>query len=102
MIKNRTLRVIIILVALLFLNIEAAQAGLVYKIRVYFRHEFPDQHLLAWSFVCICIVAFLIYVVFASVLIGNQKWDWLNYYSYQPNRHNYQSKRVAIQKITGI
>jgi hypothetical protein len=48
------------------------------------------------------IVAFLLYVIFAPVLIGKEKWDWLNYYSYQPNRHDYQSKRVSIQKISGI
>src|SRR5688572_4885566 len=99
--KNKTLRVIIILVGLLFLNIEAAQAGLVHKLKIYINHEFPNYQFI-YITITLLVLALLAYVIFAPVLIGKEKWAWLNYYSYQPNRHDYQSKRVSIQKISGI
>jgi hypothetical protein len=86
---------------MLFLNIEAAQAGLVHKIKLYIRHECPDYQLL-YIALALLVLGFLSYVLFAPVLIGKEKWAWLNYYSYQPNRHDYQSKRATIQKISGI
>ena len=99
--KNRTLRVIIILVGLLFLNIEAANAGLVTKLKIYIRHEFSDFELF-YMVGGLFTVGFLAYVIFTPVMIGKEKWAWLNYYSYHPNRHAYQSKRVMVKKISGI
>jgi hypothetical protein len=99
--KNTTVRVIIILVALLFLNIEAAHAGLVQKIKIYIRHEFPNDQLL-FIVSSILFLGCLGYILFAPVLIGKEKWAWLNYYSYQPNRHDYQNKRMSIKKISSI
>ena len=99
--KNRTLRVIIILISLLFLNIEAAHAGLIHKLKSYIRLEFTDFELF-YIFGGSLSLAFLGYVIFTPVLIGNKKWAWLNYYSYQPNRHDYQSKRDMVKKISGI
>lgn len=89
------------MVSLLFLNIEAAHAGLVHKLKNYIRLEFTDIELF-YIFGGSLSLAFLGYVIFTPVHIGNKKWAWLNYYSYQPNRHDYQSKRVMVKKISGI
>ena len=97
----RTIKVIVTLVALLFLNIEAAQAGLVNKLKVYIRHEFTDYQLF-YFIGGLLVTGFLGYIVFAPVMIGNQKWAWLNYSTYQPSRHHYSSKRRAITKISRI
>jgi hypothetical protein len=99
--KSRTLRVIIILVATLFLNIEAAQAGLIQKLKLYFRQEFPHNEFLL-LFGGLVFAAFIVYVLFAPVLINKQKWSWLNYYSYQPGRQDYKSKRITVKKISEI
>jgi hypothetical protein len=99
--KKGTLKTIIILVAMLFINIEAAQAGLVHKFRIYIRHEFSDYQLL-YIISGIMLISFLSYIIFTPVLIGKEKWSWLSYYSYNPNRHAYQSKRNVIKKISGI
>ena len=99
--KKGTLKTIIILVALLFINIEAAQAGLVNKFKIYIRHEFSDYQLL-YLIAGFVFLGFLSYIIFTPVLIGKQKWAWLTYYSYNPNRHHYQNKREMIKKISGI
>jgi hypothetical protein len=99
--KNGTFKIIVILVGLLFLNIEAAQAGLVHKFKIYIRHEFSDFQLI-YSIGGLLIFGFLSYVIFTPVPIGKEKWAFFNYYSYNPNRHDYQSKRMMIKKISGI
>jgi hypothetical protein len=99
--KNGTIKTIIVLIALLFINIEAAQAGLVHKLKLYIRHEFSDYQLLYIS-VAILFLGFLAYIIFTPVLIGKQKWAWLSYYSYNPSRHAYQSRREVIKKISEI
>ena len=99
--KKGTLKTIIILIGLLFINIEAAQAGLIHKFKIYIRHEFPDYQLL-YVTLGLLLFGFLSYIIFTPVLIGKQKWAWLTYYSYNPNRHDYQSKRVMVKKISGI
>ena len=99
--KSRTIKVIITLVALLFLNIEAAQAGLIHKLKIYIRHEFADFQLL-YLVVGLLVTGFLGYIIFTPVLIGNQKWSWLNYSSFPPSRNNYSSKKDSIAKISQI
>ena len=99
--KKGTLKTIIILVALLFINIEAAQAGLIHKFKIYIRHEFSDYQLV-YFVAGFLFFSFLSYIIFTPVLIGKEKWAWLSYYSYNPNRHDYQSKREMVQKISGI
>lgn len=99
--RNGTFKVIVILVGLLFLNIEAAQAGLIHKFKIYIRHEFSDFQLI-YFIGGILIFGFLSYVVFMPVPIGREKWALFSYYSYNPGRHGYQSKRVSIKKISGI
>lgn len=99
--KNTTLRVIIILVSLLFLNIEAAHAGLIHKLRIYISHELSPVQM---YYICAVtlIIGFLAYVVFSPILIGNQKWAWHNYFTFNPGRNSYQSKRHMVKKISVI
>jgi hypothetical protein len=99
--RKGTLKTIIILVGLLFLNIEAAHAGLIHKFKIYIRHEFSDYQLLYFAG-GLLFFGFLSYIIFTPVFIGKRKWAWLSYYSYTPNRHDYQSKRVMVKKISGI
>jgi hypothetical protein len=99
--KNGTFRIIIILVSLLFLNIEAAQAGLVHKFKLYIRHEFSDFQLI-YSIGGLLIFGFLSYVIFTPVPIGKEKWAFFNYYYYGAGRHDYQNKRVMVKKIERI
>src|SRR5689334_19047149 len=98
---SRTLKVIIILVALLFLNIEAAHAGLIHKFKIYIRHEFSGQQIF-YVLASVIVIGFLTYVIFAPLPIGKERWYWLKYYSYTPARHDYQSKRDMVKKISGI
>ncbi len=99
--KNTTLRLIIILVGLLFLNIEAAHAGLVHKLKIYISHELSPLQV---YYICgsLLLFGFLAYVVFSPILIGNQKWAWHNYFSFNPERQSYQNKRDMVKKISGI
>jgi len=99
--KKGTLKTIIILVSLLFINIEAAQAGLIQKFKLYIRHEFSDYQL-TYFIGGLLFLGFFSYIIFTPVLIGKKKWAWLSYYSYNPGRHDYQSKRVMVKKISGI
>lgn len=99
--KKGTIKTILILVSLLFLNIEAAHAGLIGKIKIYIHHEFTDLQL-AYSLFSLGAIGFILYVIFAPVEIGKQKRAWLSYYSYSPSRHKYQSKRDSIRKIEEI
>jgi hypothetical protein len=99
--KKGTFRIIVILVSLLFVNIEAAQAGLIHKVRIYIRHEFSDYQLF-YFLSALLFFGFLSYIIFTPVLIGKQKWAWLSYYSYTPGRHDYQSKRDVVKKISTI
>jgi hypothetical protein len=99
--NNRTFRIIVLLVGLLFINIEAANAGLVQKFRLYIKHEFSDTQLI-YLVSIFMILGFLTYVLFTPVSIGKEKRGWLNYYSYMPNNHDYQRKRDVVKKISNI
>ena len=99
--KNTTLRFIIVLVALLFLNIEAAQAGLVHKIRVFVTHEFPNNHIELWL-LGLAVVGFLLYVVFSPVEIGREKWSWIKLFTFQAGAKSYQKKRQSVNRIAEI
>lgn len=99
--KKGTLKTIIILVVMLFINIEAAQAGLINKFKIYIRHEFSDYQLF-YLVVGFLFFGLLSYIIFTPVFIGKERWAWLSYYSYNPNRHDYHSKRLMVTKISGI
>ncbi len=99
--EKKTFKVIVILVGLLFLNIEAAHAGLVHKFKLFIRTEFSDFQLL-YVVGALVIFAFLIYIVFSPVRIGQEKWSWINYYTYNPSRQNYHNKRLIVSRISDI
>lgn len=99
--KNRTIKIIITLVGMLFLNIEAAHAGLLGKFKVYIHHEFSDLQLF-YTLLFTSLFAFIVYVIFTPVVIDKRKWAMLSYYSYKPSRHNFQSKKDTIRKIEEI
>src|SRR5258706_1659733 len=96
-----TLKFIIILVSMLFINIEAAHAGLVHKFRLYISHEFSNLQLFYLS-AGLLTFSCLIYIVFSPLPIGKAKWSWFSYYSYNPARNHYQNKRSAVKRISGI
>jgi hypothetical protein len=97
--NKSTLRVIIILVSLLFINIEAAQAGLVHKLRLYIRHEFSETQLIYWT-VCVLALSSLLYIIFSPLPIGQEKWSWFHYYTYNPKRSSFHRKRAAVTRIS--
>lgn len=92
--NRATLRTIIILVSLLFLDIEAAHAGLIQKFRVFILQEFPGYQ---WLYLSIALLSagFLAYVVFTPVVIGKEKWAWLNV-------PDYQARRQSVSRISEI
>ena len=97
--KRSTIKTIIILVALLFINIEAANAGLISKLKLYIHHEFSMTELFYYSLGLITL-SFVSYVIAAPVSIGREKASWMNYYRYSPLK--YQYKRETVRKITEI
>jgi len=99
--SNRTFRIIVLLVGLLFINIEAANAGLIQRFRLYIRHEFSNTQLF-YIVSIFMILGFLTYVLFTPVSIGKEKRSELNYYSYNPGAKDYQRKRDVVKKISSI
>ncbi len=97
--NSRTVKVILILVGLLFANIEAAHAGLIHKLKLYIHHEFTDwQFLLALAGTLL--FGFLTYIIATPVSIGKQKLIWLTSFSY--NKGSFDSKRKFITKAGNI
>lgn len=96
---KKTYKFILVLVALLFANIEAAHAGLVHKLKLYIHHEFSD-----WQFLLILIgfISFglLTYIIATPVSIGKQKLIWLTSFSY--SRDSFESKRKFVAKTGNI
>jgi hypothetical protein len=99
--SKRLLKVILILVSLLFLNIEAAQAGLVNKLRLYIRAEFPPHQLALILFVVFTLAAFC-YIIFTPLSINNERWSWYNYFSFQPEKGGFKNKRALVKRINNI
>ncbi|MCC6369648.1 MAG: hypothetical protein IT236_01445 [Bacteroidia bacterium] len=97
--SNRTFKTILFLVGLLFLNIEAAKAGLLNRFKYFIHSEFNNEQL-AFLSIGFVLLAGLLYVMFAPVAIGNQKSIWLDY---SPKAHKggtYQSKRDQVKRIS--
>lgn len=94
--KKRTLKTIIILVSLLFLNIEAAQAGLVHKFRAYIVQEFPGNlfiYILGATFT-VAALSYIIYVpAFKEEKTKNLK---------EKLARDFQSQKECVKKISAI
>lgn len=99
--NSRTFKVIVILVGLLFINIEAAQAGLIHKFKAIILHEFPDYQIL-YITMGFAAVGFVLYVMLTPVSIGNQKSIWLDYFPNNPNKSPYQNKKDLVKRISVI
>jgi hypothetical protein len=99
--KKGTFRFIIVLVALLFLNIEAAQAGIVQRIRFYIHSEFPD-HQFTYLMIIAVFISLVAYIIIAPVPIGKEKWSKLDYYRIQPRRHTYKARRISVNRIADL
>jgi hypothetical protein len=98
--NNRTLKVIVILVPMLFLNIEAAHAGLVHKVKLYILHEFTDFQLI-YIFAGVFLLAFFLYIIAMPVNIGKEKRVWFidQDTSFSPD---YGARRQTVKRISGI
>jgi hypothetical protein len=99
--NKSTLRFIVVLMAMLFLNIEAAQAGLISRFRLYIHREFPDQQF-PWLLTGLVVAGFLLYILFAPVPIGKEKRVWLNYEPFQRKKHSYHKKRSSVSRIANV
>ena len=99
--KNKTLRVIIILVGLLVLNIEAAHAGITHKFRVFIHHELSDFQLLYVSLGALTL-SFFAYIIFMPAF--KNKPSYATGSTYFPNYqlNTYQDKRERVKKILEI
>jgi hypothetical protein len=99
--KNKTVRVIIILVGLLVLNIEAAQAGITHKFKVLIGNELSNFQLF-YVTGGVLTLSLLSYIIFAPALKGKQSsiGNYNHFADYSTN--NYQNKRVRIRRIAEI
>lgn len=96
--SKATVKIIGLMVALLFINIEVAQAGLIRRFRVFLHTEFPNSHLGLWILSAILLI-FMAYVVFSPLKIGTERWNWLKMYRYNPSTVTFKKKRQAISAI---
>jgi hypothetical protein len=93
---KKTFKVIVILVSLLFLNIEAAQAGLVTKFRHFIQAEFPQNEL--WYIIgAVFSTGFVLYVICAPVP-GQQKTS-ISHFDFFFRANSYTDKRMTVKKI---
>jgi len=99
--SKSTLRFTILLVFSLFLNIEAAQAGLINRIRIYVLREFPDYQF-PWLFSGLALTVLLLYILLAPVKIGKEKRIWLNYDPFPARRHRYDQKKASVSRISEV
>ena len=95
--KNRTFKVIVILVGLLFLNIEAAHAGLIQKFKVYIGHEFPGFQLI-YIVAATLSLGLLTYIILTPAFKEKGKFAGNRYIS----QETYQNKRDRVKKIAEI
>lgn len=95
--NNRTFKVIVILVGLLFLNIEAAQAGLIQRFKVYIGHEFPGNQPL-YILAVLLPAAILCYIILIPISFKDNGRLVSGYYTHQ----SFGSKRNRVRKISNI
>ncbi|MBX3164941.1 MAG: hypothetical protein KF900_10720 [Bacteroidetes bacterium] len=94
--KKRTLKTIIILVSLLFLNIEAAQAGLIHKFKVYIGQEFSGQ-LLFYTLGITFTIASLGYIMYAPAFKEEKAKTFR-----ERLKNDFQSQKERVRKISQI
>ncbi|HOZ86787.1 MAG TPA: hypothetical protein PL029_03465 [Bacteroidia bacterium] len=99
--KNKTVRVIVILVGLLVLNIEAAHAGITHKFKVFINHELSDFQLMYVSFGLLSL-SVLGYIIFMPAFKDKGNFAGGAAYFQNYTTHTYQHKRKRIKKIAQI
>ena len=95
------IKLILVLVGMLFLNIEAAHAGLVGKVKLYIRAEFAPEQLTA-IVAALLGLAVLGYVLFTPVRINNERRRWLNYFSHSNHRKSMRHRRQFVARINHV
>lgn len=99
--KNRTVRVIIILIGLLVLNIEAAQAGITHKFKVLIASELSNFQMIYISGGLLTL-GFLTYVIFTPAFKEKGKTAAIPAYFFNSSHQNYEIRRQRIKKIADI
>ena len=99
--KNKTLRVIIILVGLLVLNIEAAHAGITHKFKVLISNELSDFQLFYMGGGALSL-ALLAYIIFTPAFKEKGKSSLAGTYIENYGTHTFKVRRNRIRKISGI
>jgi hypothetical protein len=99
--KNRTVRVIVILVGLLVLNIEAAHAGITHKVKAFINHELSDFQLMYVSFGLLS-AGFLGYVIFMPAFKDKSRNNGNTTYFQNYSFHTFYHKKKRIKKISQI
>lgn len=99
--KNKTFRVIIILVGLLVLNIEAAHAGITHKFRAFIHHELSDFQLLYVSLGLLSL-SLLGYIIFMPAFKNKRSFATGSVYFQNYNLNAYQNRRERVKKISEI
>jgi len=98
--SKRLIRFIAILVSLLFINIEAAQAGLVHRLRLYIKAEMSSEELF-FSSLAFLLGTFVLYVIFTPLRINNQRLGWYTYFTFT-TRETVRERRTLIKRINGL
>ncbi len=99
--KNKTLRVIVILVGLLVVNIEAAHAGITHKVKVLIGNELSDFQLFYTIGVALSL-ALLGYIIFTPAFKEKGKSSLAGTYREQYGTHTFKVRRNRIRKISHI
>ena len=99
--KNRTFRLIIILIGSLVLNIEAAHAGITHKFKVLIHQELSDFQLIYLSFGFLCSV-FFVYVVFMPTIKNRPNSVTNNFDLQDTYPQTFEKRRKRIKKISEI
>src|SRR5690606_29877242 len=99
--SRRLIKTILVLVSMLFLNIEATQAGLLGKLRLYIAAEMPPWQLAFITCGTLGLLFFL-FVIFTPLQINDQRWSWYNYFTYHPEKSGFANKKQAVGKISRI
>ena len=99
--NKRLVKLILVLVSMLFLNIEAAQAGLVTRLRLYISSEVPP-HQLMFTLICLSVVFIFAYIIFTPLHINNERWPWYNYFSFQPESTSFRKKKMVVKRIRAV
>lgn len=99
--KNKTLRVIVILIGLLILNIEAAHAGITHKVKTLITNELTDFQLFYMGGGALSL-ALLGYIIFMPAFKEKGRSTLSGIAPEAYDRHSFHARRNRVRKITHI